>query len=98
LKSPGYVLLHFLRGSLLWQVPLTTNQQPKEELILAKKETIHTGDIFLLQKELDLLFRLLSMFFGLLDPFFCSLDLSFCPAGTCISVSLEVNDHINKLG
>jgi len=91
------VLLHFLRGSLPWQVPPATNQQQKEELILAKKETIHTQDICLLQKELHLLFRRLSMFIGLLDPFFCSLGPFFYPTGTCISVSLEVNDHVNKL-
>ncbi len=45
LESLGYILLYFLPGCLLWQGLTATNQEQKEKLILAKKQTISTEDL-----------------------------------------------------
>jgi casein kinase I family protein HRR25 len=39
------MLLYFLRGCLPWQGLTATNQEQKEELILAMKQTISTEDL-----------------------------------------------------
>ncbi len=39
------MLLYFLRGCLPWQGLTATNQEQKEELILAIKQTISTEDL-----------------------------------------------------
>lgn len=40
------MLLYFLRGYLPWQGLRATNQEQKEELILAIKQTISTEDLY----------------------------------------------------
>lgn len=45
LVSLRYILLYFLRASLLWQDLKAKNQRPKEELILVNKESTTTKDL-----------------------------------------------------